>query len=153
MKKAIIVPVLLSFVCVSAAFAIPEKEARPLAPLLLSAAQNDPKIISLYPPVIVQPVLPPKPKSELGRILDLSLLLKTTDATIVYKGSEYKPRKILGLIRLYIYKHYKNEKAEDWISAWAFKSRKSGNVYYVKYPNGKTRFLRDVLLEELSCQK
>lgn len=90
----------------------------------------------------------PEP-SELGRILSLLDLLNNTNAQILYKGNTYEPKKLRGIIKVYIANHYKNEKAEDWIYARAYKSRRSGSIYYLKYPDGTTRLLGDVLLEEL----
>lgn len=148
MIKAGILPVLISLVCSSAALAIPENEAPPPNPLLMpaSAQSLDPAIV--LPFSEARPV-PQKPKPELARITGLLTLFKP-GFKILYKGNEYELKTLNGLIRMYIMSNYKNEKAEDWIRLHAYKSRRSGSVFYLKYPGGKIRVLRDVLLEELN---
>ncbi len=93
-----------------------------------------------------------RPRGELSVLFYLLDCLKTSDVKVLFKGTEYNPVQLNALVRCYVMANYKKEKAEDWIRARAYKSAR-GNIYFLKYPDGSKKVLRDVLLEELARLK
>jgi hypothetical protein len=90
-----------------------------------------------------------RPKCELSKLMYLADRIKDSRTyKVIYKDREYEAALMAPIVRRYVAKNYKNESAQDWIKAHAYKTR-DGRFIYVKYPGGRLRVLRDVLLEEL----
>ena len=90
-----------------------------------------------------------RPVSELSKILYLLDLFQGTDIVIVYDGMEYNSKVALKYSREYVARHYKNQKAKDWILKNASKSLESMKPIYVKNAEGILKPLSEVLVEEL----
>lgn len=92
-----------------------------------------------------------RPKSELSKLLFLMDRFKGSPAEVVYDGSHYDSSFALKNAKAYIAKNYKkNQRAELWVREHAYRSDPGRQLILFKYPDGNTRPLRDVLLEELA---
>ena len=91
----------------------------------------------------------PPSRSELSKLLYLVKRISQTNAKVIYSRREYETRCLAFFISSYISVNYKNEKAEDWIKANAYRAKRDGSLIYIKYPNGESRLAKDLLLEEL----
>lgn len=89
-----------------------------------------------------------RPKSELSKLLYLMDRFKSSPLIVIYDRVEYESSVALKHAKSYVSKHYHREDAASWIRENAYRSS-GGGVIYVKYPDGKKRVLRDVLIEEL----
>ena len=120
-------------------------------------------IFSIAPTAFSSDFLPPfqetsayrqylkRPKTELSKILYLLDRFKDSSVKVVYDGQKYDAKYAAGEATKYIARNYKKkEQAESWIKIHAYRSQPDGDIIYLKYPDGKYRPLRDVLLEELS---
>ena len=88
-------------------------------------------------------------KGDFSKLIFLAGIFKKSHFDILYNGRTYKPKDIALLISAYIRMNYKNEKAEDWIEKYAYRSPSKGKIIYLRDPQGKILPLRDVLLQEL----
>jgi hypothetical protein len=92
-----------------------------------------------------------RPRCEFSKLLYLVDRIKSAEEyKVIYNDREYEPVKFIPIVRLYVTKSYKNEKAELWIEEHAHRSHK-GRLIYVKDAAGKLVVLKDLLLEELKA--
>jgi hypothetical protein len=90
-----------------------------------------------------------RPRCEFSKLLYLVDRIKSAeDYKVIYNDREYEPGKMICIVRLYVTKSYKNEKAEKWVQTHAYRTQ-HGRLIYVREPSGKTRILKDLLLDEL----
>lgn len=87
--------------------------------------------------------------TELSKLLYLLDRFKDSEYHVLYDGMEYDAVTALKYARQYVAKHYRQEKASEWLQKNAYRSVQQGNIIYIKEPDATTRILRDVLLEEL----
>ena len=88
-------------------------------------------------------------KVEFSKLLYLMDRLWGTPFKVVYDGTTYDTNFPKAKILIYFFQHYRMEKADQWIRTRTYRSVPENNIVYLKYPNGKLRPARDVLLEEL----
>ncbi len=89
-----------------------------------------------------------RPKTELSKLVYVMDRYKSSDYKVIFDKVEYDSLTALKYAKNYVAKHYKKQNAEDWIKDHAYRSP-SGQVIYLKEPSGKTKNLRDALIEEL----
>lgn len=89
--------------------------------------------------------------SELSKLLYLMDRFRNTQFQVIYEGTTYDSNQAVDYARRYLASHYHQEKAERWIKDHAYRSGPGGRVIYMKYPDGKKRPARDVLLDELKA--
>ncbi len=91
-----------------------------------------------------------RPKNELSKLIYLMDLFKGTDYKVVYDHREYDAKTALQEARNYIAKHYdaRNQDALGWVQIHAYRPS-GGDIIYLKFPDGHTEVLRDVLAAEL----
>lgn len=92
-----------------------------------------------------------RPRTEMSKLLYLFDRFLNTDFKVVYDGTTYDSKTAIYYGRIYVAKNYHGEKAIHWLKIHAYRSQPRGKIIYLKYPNGKKRPLRDVLLEELGA--
>ncbi len=90
-----------------------------------------------------------RPKSELSKILYLmDRFRERRDFKVVLSQVEYDSEQSLKYAKDYIARHYHQEKAKEWVMENAYRGS-DGNIFYLKYPDGQQKILRDALVEEL----
>ena len=76
---------------------------------------------------------------------------KTADLLVVAEGLQSEPMTFLALAKDYLFRHYESgDDAVGWVKENCCRTRE-GNTLYFKYPDGSTRLMRDVFLEELKA--
>lgn len=89
--------------------------------------------------------------SEFSKLLYLLDRFKDTGFGVIYDGYHYDNRQSLTEARRYLARRYqKGESAQRWLTVHAYRSP-GGQIIYLEFPDGKTRPLRDILLEELDA--
>jgi len=90
-----------------------------------------------------------RPQSELSKLIFLIDRFQESDVLVIYDGYEHDPGDAALQAKKYLRKNYQNKMdAERWLKVHSYRSD-SGNVMIFKYPDGDTRPVRDVLLEQL----
>lgn len=89
-----------------------------------------------------------RPATEYSKLLYLIDVFANTETEIVYEGHCYKARAVSPIVRWYISKNYREEKAEDWIKKWCHRAGQ-GERIWVRLEDGRLRAARDFLLEAL----
>jgi hypothetical protein len=87
---------------------------------------------------------------ELGKLLYLVDLVSKTDVEILYDGTSFRPPVICPLARLFVLRHYNNQRAETWLRQWCAHSH-NGNPISVRFPDGTTTSALDLLIGELKA--
>ena len=90
-----------------------------------------------------------QPKEEMLKLFLVMDQFKNTKFKVIYEGHEYDINLALLKAKRFLNTHYKNEKADQWVQVNLYRSQSKGEIIYLKYPDGKLRPLRDVLIEEL----
>ena len=90
-----------------------------------------------------------RPKGELSKLIYLMDRFRGTDFKVIYDDFAYDSNRALKFSKQYISDHYKNEPAENWVKLNSYRSRPGNKIIYLKYPDGKSRPLKDALIEEL----
>ena len=91
-----------------------------------------------------------RPRTEFTKLLYLVDRFHNADLEILYEGRPYRLSNFTtAQVILHILKHYRMETAEAWIGLNTYRSSPGGRIIQVRYPGGKLRPARDVLLEEL----
>ncbi len=89
-----------------------------------------------------------RPKSELSKLVYLMDRFKGSAYTVIFNQVEYDSEVALKHAKSYIAKNYDKENASEWIKEHSYRSP-SGQIIYLKDPDGKTQPLRDALISEL----
>ena len=88
--------------------------------------------------------------SELSKLIYLMDRFQgAKDLEVSYEGNFYDIETARREARQYIAKNYRQETAGRFIQDHAYRPKFGNGILYVKYPDGTTRPLRDILLEEL----
>lgn len=88
--------------------------------------------------------------SERSKLLFLvDRLNESNIKEIVYEGRGYHPMLVTGIARLYLSRHYEQERAKSWLSKWCFRTIRKGEPVWVKLQNGERVNAKEVLLDEL----
>lgn len=91
-----------------------------------------------------------RPKNELSKLIYLMDYFKVQNVLVNYDGYDYDSEKAARVAKNYVAKNFKSgDKAEKWLKIHTYRSQPRGNVIYFKYPDGKRKPMRDVLLKEL----
>ncbi len=90
-------------------------------------------------------------KTELSKLLYLMDRYRQTPYIIHYEGHDYDAQAALMQARKYVAKNYQKEPAEEFIRVHAYRPKIGSSILYVKYPDGQTVLLRDILLAELQA--
>lgn len=90
-----------------------------------------------------------RPVSELSKLLYLIDRLGERDVEIRYGSHSYRSKLISGIARWYLSRHYKKERAEDWLQKWCYRTLRSGNPVWIKLDDGSLRSAKEVIKEEL----
>lgn len=84
--------------------------------------------------------------TKMAKIIDQ---YKTADLEVIVDGYHRKPGEFLTFARAYLGRHFDPQmNAETWVKTYAYRSR-LGEIIYFKYPDGSSKPMRDVFLEEL----
>lgn len=90
------------------------------------------------------------PKTEIEKIEALIAYVATIDGTLIRNGSEYSSADAASHLKLKLSKAGNRVKtAKDFIDYIGSKSSVSGKPYEVKFKNGNTILLRDLLYNQL----
>lgn len=89
-----------------------------------------------------------RPVSELSKLIYLIDRFGGTKIEIVYNGNYYKPAFVASLAKFFLTQNYHKEKINEWIMKWCNVSIPSGNLIWVRFPDGKFKLARDVLKAE-----
>jgi hypothetical protein len=90
-----------------------------------------------------------KPQDDFAKMIFLMNYYKAAPFTIVFDGSDYSPAFAFPIAQVYLFTHYKNEKAASWIKQHCYRSAFSQNIIYLRFPDGKYEPARDVILSDL----
>ena len=90
-----------------------------------------------------------QPKSELSKLIYLLNRLKGATGEVIYDGHHYEAGEAVRITKDYLLKNYHKETADYWIKRYCYKSE-AGQVILVKAPDGESRPVSDVVLEELT---
>ncbi len=88
-----------------------------------------------------------RPPSDLSKLLYLIERFQSSDIEIYYDGYYYKAPVAALVAKYFLMAQYKKETVPAWIMRWCDTSI-GGRLIYVKYPDGKFRFSREVLMDE-----
>ena len=84
---------------------------------------------------------------KMAKIIDQ---YKTADLEVIVDGYHRKPGEFLNFARQYLGRHFDPKlTAESWVKTYAYRSA-LGEIIYFQYPDGSTKPMRDVFLEELA---
>ncbi len=90
---------------------------------------------------------------------ELTLLLNVMDKyrkenlEVVWEGSQSTPAAFWGFSKEYLQRNFKlGDNAKSWIEEHCYR-KTDGQIIYFKYPDGSTRPMRDVFLEELAVMR
>ena len=89
-----------------------------------------------------------RPHTDFSKLLYLIDRFENSGIEIVYEGHYYKALFAARLARWFMVRNYRKESPTEWIMRWCNTSM-GGKLIYVKFPNGKFRLSREVLMEEL----
>jgi len=88
--------------------------------------------------------------TEISKLVYLIDRFRDMNAVIIYDGNEHKADEAADYARRYLRQYYDtNQTAVNFIKLHAVRSSPGGEIIYIKFPDGKVRPLKDVLLEEL----
>lgn len=92
-----------------------------------------------------------KPKvDEFSKMVFLMNHYRTAPFTIVYEGSDYKPDFVFPFAQIYLFTHYRQEKAAKWAKKHCYRSLIKQEIIYVRYPDGKYETARELTLRDLA---
>jgi len=91
-----------------------------------------------------------RPLSEHSKLIYLIDRFGDADIEIVYDGHYFSAPFVARVTRWFLSRHYKRESAEKWVMRWCNTSI-SGNLIWVKLPDGHFRLSREILLSELKA--
>ncbi len=92
-----------------------------------------------------------RPVSELSRLIYLIDRFGGTKIEVVYNGNYYKPVFVASLAKFFLSQNYRKETVNEWIMKWCNVSIPSGNLIWVRFPDGKFKLSRDVLKSEMAA--
>ena len=87
--------------------------------------------------------------SELSKLLYLIDRFKDSTIKVRFNGTEYDASLAATTARLYLSRFYRNEKAYEWVTRRCTQSPLGDDPIFFRYPDGRSRLARKVLLEEL----
>jgi hypothetical protein len=88
-----------------------------------------------------------RPDSDFSKLLFLIDRFENSGIEVVYDGHYYKAAFAAKIARWFMARNYRKETIQEWVMRWCNTSM-SGKLIYVKFPNGKFRLSREVLLDE-----
>ncbi|MSR77543.1 MAG: hypothetical protein EXS63_04885 [Candidatus Omnitrophica bacterium] len=108
---------------------------------------------SLYPsrilPLLELPEKVSESNPEFSKMSKVIDQYRTADLEVIVDGYYRKPSEMTSFARRFLRLHFKPDmKAESWVQKYCYRSKK-GEIIYFKYPDGTTKPMRDVFLEEL----
>lgn len=127
--------------------------------LLLAVCLGAGIFFTVTPPVCAQPnfreteayrQFVKKPQNDFAKIIFLMNYYRTAPFTIVFDGADYTPEFAFPFAQVYLFTHYKQEKAVPWIKKHCYRSVIGQNVIYLRFPSGKYEPARDVILRDLA---
>ncbi len=89
--------------------------------------------------------------SDFSKLAYLIDRFGTTDVQIIYDNHYFKAPFVARVARWFLNRNYRKETPPEWIMRWCNTAIPSGNLIWVKLPDGKFRLAREVLLEELTA--
>ncbi len=91
-----------------------------------------------------------RPASDFSKLIYLIDRFSACMIEIVYDGHYFKAPFAARVARWFLATNYKKETtSKEWIMRWCNTTIPQGTPIYVKFPNGKFRLAREVLLEEI----
>ncbi len=90
-----------------------------------------------------------RPTSEFSKLLYLIDRFSEEDIQIVYDGHYFTTRFVSRLARWFLSRKYHSETSSEWILRWCNTTVPKGNYIWVKFPDGRFRRAREILVEEL----
>jgi len=91
-----------------------------------------------------------KPQNDFSKMIFLMNYYRDAPFSIIFDGSEYSPEFAFPFAQVYLFTHYRNEKAEKWIKKHCYRSIFGQNIIYLRFPNGRYEPARDVILRDLA---
>lgn len=92
-----------------------------------------------------------RPRTELSKLVYLLDRFRRADFEITFDAVVYDADFALKFAKKYLAKNYKKEEAARWINIHAYRTPRAGKIIYIKFSDGSSRPLRDMLLEELKA--
>ena len=90
-----------------------------------------------------------RPETEYSKIIFLIDRFGEAPIEIVYDGNYFNAVFSSKVARWFLGRNYRKETAREWILKWCNVAIFSGNLIWVKLPNGTFVLSREVLLDEL----
>ena len=90
-----------------------------------------------------------RPLTESSKLLYLIDRFADTEIEISYDGHYYNAKFAGQVARWFLARRYQHEPAQQFILKWCNASIPGGNLIWVKFPKGRFRLAREILLEEL----
>ena len=91
-----------------------------------------------------------KPQNDFSKIIFLMNYYRTAPFTIVFDGSDFTPDFAFPFAQIYLFIHYKGEKAAPWIKKNCYRSPVGQNIIYLRFPSGKYKPAKEVILRDLA---
>lgn len=91
-----------------------------------------------------------KPQDDFAKIIFLMNYYRKAPFMIVFNGSDFTPEFAFPFAQVYLFAHYRHEKAAPWIKKHCYRSPIGQKIVYLRFPGGKYRVARDVILEDLA---
>ena len=89
-----------------------------------------------------------RPVTEFSKLLYLIDRFEHSPIEVVYDGHYYQAVFAAKIARWFMARNYRKETVQEWIMRWCNTSI-GGKLIYVKFPDGKFRLSREVLMDEL----
>lgn len=86
---------------------------------------------------------------EFAKLIFVTEHYRNSNLKVVLDGNVYEIKSALARALAYLQRNYRGEEAEAWINGHLYRSPLRGEVIYLRYPDGRERPLRDVLLDDL----
>jgi len=90
-----------------------------------------------------------RPKVELSKLIYLLDRFRESKLEVIFDGNPYPPEKAADHAKVYLSKHYHREEAKRWIKLHVHRSITKNEVIYARFPTGKKKPAKDILLKEL----
>lgn len=88
--------------------------------------------------------------SELSKLIFLVDRFKDTQMQIVYDDTPYDAPEAARHVMKFLSENYKGEKAAFWLNKYATRSDPGRKPILARYPDGKVKKVKEVLLKELN---
>ncbi len=90
-----------------------------------------------------------RPLTDLSRLIYLIDRFGELDISIRYDNYDYNSQFAARIARWFLSRRYHGESVDKWIMQWCNTSIGTGNLIWVKLPDGNFRLAREILFDEI----